>query len=68
MSVRKLIVKKFLNDKITEIIPHIVSTLGDTDSMILKESFVELRQCGGRHTGDHMFTGVQQNLRFVLLQ
>ena len=47
---------------------HIVSTLGDTVSMILKESCVELRQCGGKYTGDHMFTEVPQNLRFVLLQ
>ena len=54
--------------KSQKIIPHIVSTRGDSVSMILKESFVELRQCGGRYTGDHMFTEVPKNLRFVLLQ
>ena len=54
--------------KSQKIIPHIVSTLGDTISMILKEGCVELRQCGSRYIGDHMFTEVPQNLSFVFLQ
>ena len=54
--------------KSQKIIPHIVSTLGDTVSMILKENCVELRQCGDGYTGNHMFTEVPQNLRFVFLQ
>ena len=36
--------------------------------MILKESSVELKEYGSRYTGDHMFTEVPQNLRFVLVQ
>ena len=47
--------------KSQKIILHIVSTLGDTISIILKESCVEMRQCGGTYTGDHMFTEVPQN-------
>ena len=42
--------------KSQKIIPHIMSTLWDTISMILKERCIELMQCGGRYTGDHMFT------------
>ena len=40
-----------------------MNTLGDTVSMILKERCVELRRCGGRYTGDHMFTEIPQNLQ-----